>query len=97
MAFSFHPGAEEEFLAASRYYDACERGLGADFMIEVYSAIQHILDYPSAWTSVGSDVRRFLLNRFPFAVLYSIELDGVFVLAVMSLNRDPDYWKHRRE
>ena len=28
-------------------------------------------------------------------VLYSIEDDGIFILAVMHLRRDPDYWKHR--
>ena len=96
MAFSFHPEADEEFLAAAQYYEECERGLGADFMIEVYSAIQKIIDYPTAWTCLESDVRRYLVNRFPFAILYSIESSEIFILAIMNLHRDPDYWKHRR-
>jgi len=25
-----------------------------------------------------------------------VEPDGVFILAVMHLRRDPDYWKHRQ-
>jgi len=46
MTYFFHPEAEPEFLASARYYEDCERGLGVDFMIEVYSAIQNIMDYP---------------------------------------------------
>jgi hypothetical protein len=96
MTFFFHPEAEDEFFAASQYYEGCEKGLGADFMIEVYSAIQNVMDYPAAWTILDGDVRRYLINRFPFAVVYSIEPSGIFILAVMNLHRDPDYWKQRR-
>jgi hypothetical protein len=41
------------------------------------------------------DVRRCLVNRFPYGVLYSIESTEIFILAVMHLRRDPDYWKKR--
>jgi len=44
MTFLFHPEAEDEFFAASLYYEGCEKGLGADFMIEVYSAIQNVYE-----------------------------------------------------
>jgi threonine/homoserine efflux transporter RhtA len=40
-------------------------------------------------------VRRCLVNRFPFGVLYSLETTGVFILAVMHNRRRPDYWKSR--
>lgn len=96
MTFSFHPDAEAEFLAAIDYYEKCEPGLGLDFSIEVHSTIQNIVDYPAAWPILEDDVRRCLTNRFPYGVLYSIETDAVFILAVMHLYRDPDYWKHRR-
>lgn len=96
MTFFFHSEAEDEFIAASQYYEGCEKGLGADFMIEVYSAIQNVMDYPAAWTILDGDVRRYLINRFPFAVVYSIEPSGIFILAVMNLHRDPDYWKQRQ-
>ncbi len=43
------------------------------------------------------EVRRCQTKRFPFGVLYSEEAKGIFVLAVMHLHRDPDYWKHRLE
>lgn len=49
MTFSFHPEADTEFFKAINHYEECEGGLGYDFSIEVYSAIQNILEYPEAW------------------------------------------------
>jgi plasmid stabilization system protein ParE len=96
MTFSFHPEAETEFYEAIGYYEERQRGLGCDFSIEVYATIQRILDFPSAWPVLEHEIRRCLTHRFPYGVLYTIEPDRIFILAVMHLHRDPDYWKHRR-
>ena len=95
MTFSFHPEAEEEFRAAIDYYEDREAGLGYDFSLEVFTAIQNIIAQPSAWPVMEDDVRRCLVNRFPFGVLYSLEPTGVFVVAVMHQRRQPDYWRDR--
>jgi len=96
MKFDFHPEAETEFLEAIGYYEDCDEGLGEDFSLEVNSAVQNILSYPTTWPVLEEDVHRYLTNRFPYAVLYSVEPDRIYILAVMHLHRDPDYWKHRR-
>jgi plasmid stabilization system protein ParE len=96
MNFSFHPEAEKELGEAVGYYEDCEPGLGLDFAREVQAAIRNITDYPKLWPEIEKEVHRCLVHRFPYGVLYSIELDGVFILAVMHLHRVPDYWKHRR-
>jgi len=57
--------------------------------------IQKIVDYPTMWPGLEDDIRRCLTNRFPYGVLYSIEANEIFILAVMHMHRDPDYWKHR--
>lgn len=95
MKFSFHPEASEEFVEAVAYYERCEPALGLDFSREVYVGIQNALDYPTLWPELDVDVRRCLVHRFPYGVLYSIEPDGIFILAIMHLHRDPDYWKYR--
>ena len=71
-------------------------GLGEDFSLEVNATVQNILSYADAWPIVEDDVRRCLTRRFPYVVLYSIETDRVYILAVMHLHRHPDYWKTRR-
>lgn len=95
MIFSFHPEAEEEFRAAIDYYEDREAGLGYDFSLEVFTAIHNIITHPNAFPVVEDDVRRCLVNRFPFAVLYGLEPTSIFVLAVMHHRRRPGYWKHR--
>jgi toxin ParE1/3/4 len=95
MNFSFHPEADVELFEAIEYYEECEAGLGYDFSIELYSAIQNILDYPNAWPVLEDDIRQCLVNRFPYGILYSIEKDKIFILAVMHLHRSPGYWKDR--
>jgi hypothetical protein len=96
MTLLFHPEVEEEFLAAIDYYETCQHGLGEDFYFEVHTAIQRIIDFPEAWPVLDGDVRRCLTHRFPFGILYSVDKQDIFILAVMHLRRDPDYWKHRR-
>lgn len=95
MNFGFHPEAQAEFFAAIAYYEGCEPGLGYDFALEVYSTVQNILSYPTAWPVLEDEIRRCLTHRFPYGILYSIEPDMINVLAVMHLHRNPSYWKKR--
>lgn len=95
MIYSFHPDAEEEFNKAIEYYEEIEAGLGYDFAVEVYSTIQRSVAYPEAWSILEGEIRRSLVRRFPYGVLYSEGQEGLFIVAVMNLHRDPDYWKKR--
>lgn len=95
MTFAFHPEAEKEFFEAIDYYESHAIGLGYDFSIEVLNTIQNIINYPDAWPILIDDVRRCLVNRFPYGILYSLEKGETLILAVMHLRRHPDYWKQR--
>lgn len=96
MNFSFHPEAEEEFNKAIDYYEDIDPGLGYDFALEVYSTIRRSIEFPRAWAVLEVEIRRSLVRRFPYGVLYSEEPEGLFVVAVMNLHRKPGYWKHRK-
>jgi hypothetical protein len=48
MTHVFHPEAELEFLEAISYYEARKEGLGYEFAIEVYAALERILEHPQA-------------------------------------------------
>jgi hypothetical protein len=96
MSFSFHPEAEQEFNKAIDYYENIEPGLGYDFALEVHSTIKRSVEFPKAWAVLEGDVRRSLVRRFPFGILYSEEKDGIFIVAVMNLHRKPGYWKKRK-
>ncbi|HSW54742.1 MAG TPA: type II toxin-antitoxin system RelE/ParE family toxin [Ignavibacteriaceae bacterium] len=95
MTYSFHPEAELEFLLAIDFYEDKESGLGRDFALEINSTVERILTYPDAWPVVEEDIRRSLVKRFPFGVLYSKLEEEIVIIAVMHLNREPEYWKTR--
>ncbi len=97
MTFSFHPAAESEFYDAIDFYEQCELGLGYDFSIEVYSCINNVLSFPELWPVLEGDIRRCLTNRFPFGILYNINGNDIFILAIMHLSKKPGYWKERKK
>lgn len=91
----FHPDAETEFNAAIDYYEEIEKGLGYDFAVEVYTTLERIIAFPKAWLAVDGEIRRALVRRFPYGILYAEEKDKIYIVAVMHLHRDPEYWKLR--
>ncbi len=95
VKYSFHPEAETEFVKAVEFYEEREEGLGHNFAAEIYLTIERILAHPKAWPFIEDDIRRSLVSRFPYGILYSEDRKEIFVVAVMHLHREPDYWKHR--
>ena len=95
MNSSFHPEAKEEFFEAINYFEECQKGLGLAFSKEVFSTIQRIIHFPSAWSKFSRNTRKCLTNRFPYGVIYQIIGEEVIIIAVMQLNREPGYWVKR--
>ena len=62
---------------------------------EVERCTQAIVNFPEAGLLITKTIRRRLLPRFSYALLYSIKPDRVRVLAVMNLKRRPMYWVGR--
>jgi plasmid stabilization system protein ParE len=88
----FHRLAERELNEAAQYYEAESPGLGQSFIKEVERCLASIADHPEAGTTLRGSVRRRLLRRFPYALLYKIKPPCIRILAVMNLKRRPTYW-----
>ena len=95
MNVIFSKYAGQELTDAVRYYELEYEGLGRRFREEVRKAAIRIAEYPMAWSVERGDVRKCLLHKFPYKLLYSIEEDHIFVIAVAHLHRKPDYWIER--
>ena len=91
----FHRLAERELNEAAQYYDGEEPRLGSSFLQEVDRCLQSIEAQPEAGVILRGSVRRRLLRRFPYALLYKIQPSGIRILAVMNLIRRPTYWVGR--
>ena len=95
MTVSFHPLAERELNDAAQYYEIESPGLGAAFLLEVQRCYDGIARFPNGGHVVLESIRRRLVARFPYAILYVVRPDVVRVLAVMNLKRRPGYWVGR--
>lgn len=91
----FHRLARRELIEAAEYYDGESPGLGTAFLDAVETGVAEILEHPEAGTPIHENVRRRLIPRFPYGILYVVEGGAVRVLAVMHVKRRPMYWIDR--
>ncbi|MDQ1638650.1 MAG: hypothetical protein QOF62_1989 [Pyrinomonadaceae bacterium] len=97
MKAIFHPEAHQEMIESARFYEEKSRGLGADFLTVVENTTRRIEQNPEAGTIERASIRKRLVPGFPFTILYEIQLDRIFLAAVMHQQRRPGYWKTRLE
>ena len=97
MKVVFSKYAKQELDDATHFYELEFKGLGLRFKEEVKKAATRISEYPKAWSVERGDVRRCLLHKFPYKLLYSIEKDHIFIIAVAHQHRKPDYWIDREK
>ncbi|MDQ3397417.1 MAG: type II toxin-antitoxin system RelE/ParE family toxin, partial [Deinococcota bacterium] len=63
------------------------------FRSELNAVVNLLLEFPEAAPAVTpKGVRRRLLHRFPYAVLYVLTGDLLLILAVAHTSRAPNYW-----
>ena len=95
MTVSFHELAERELNDAAQYYESESAGLGAAFLTEIERSCGLIVAHPQSAPMVTDSIRRKLVRRFPYALLYSMQRETIRILAVMNLKRRPGYWVGR--
>ena len=91
----FHPDAQDEFAAGARYYEDQREGLGLDFMLAVQRTYERLQESPAVGAPFGRRLRRVLVPKFPYGLLYRAEVARIYIIAVMHLHRRPGYWRSR--
>lgn len=91
----FHEEARAEFLEASHYYEDRVAGLGQTFIDDVEQGTDEILGYPEGCAFCSENLRRKILKRFPYSLLYTVEADRIRIIAVAHHKRRPEYWRYR--
>ena len=87
--------AKMEMEDACEYYEHEVYGLGNRFKQEIKMGMHRILEFPYAWPVEKGDIRRYICHRFPYKILYSIETDYIYIIAIAHCHRKPDYWIER--
>jgi mRNA-degrading endonuclease RelE of RelBE toxin-antitoxin system len=92
--------AEHEAREAAFWYDDQTSGLGDDFLDEYVRRLEEIEASPERFPLLETNeteylIRRAILRRFPYAIIYQVVAEQSVVLAIMHLSRRPDYWVNR--
>lgn len=91
----FHEEAGIEYEAAFEWYFVRSHLVASRFAAEVDRAIAAIAEAPTRWSDSVHGTRKFVLRRFPFAILYRELPFAIQVLAISHGHRRPSYWKNR--
>ncbi|MDP3070217.1 MAG: hypothetical protein Q8N18_08010 [Opitutaceae bacterium] len=94
-AFGLHPEASEEFNEALRHYADISQTLSGRFYDEIERLIAEARARPKAFRQIRPPVRRHFTREFPYSILFVERPDDIWILAVMPLHREPNYWLHR--
>jgi toxin ParE1/3/4 len=91
----YHEGAVADVKSAVAWYQKRSPKAALDFIQELHRAVDTIREASERWPIGKSNTRRFLLWRFPFAVIYSEEKSVITIWAVAHGSRRPEYWAPR--
>lgn len=95
MTITFLPIAQKEMDHAFAWYENLVVGLGYEFLDALDQTLRMVVSFPEMHVTVGRNVRRCLLNRFPYAVYYGVKETMIVVIAVAHLRQQPEYWCER--
>jgi toxin ParE1/3/4 len=91
----YHQGAIADVKSAVAWYKKRSRKAALDFIEELHRAADTIREAPERWPAGKNDTKRFLLWRFPFAIIYSEHKSVIMIWAVAHGSRRPEYWARR--
>ena len=90
-----HPEAVAEARAAAQWYRE-RSALAADaFLAELDRAIETIAENPEMQPHYVRGTRRYLLQRFPFYLVYREVAGKLEIIAIGHGRLRPGYWKNR--
>lgn len=87
--------AQLEIDDAVVWFDSQSQGLGTRFLDDIDRTLRRIVTFPLSCGEIETDIRRCLLTRFPYGIIYGIDNDKIIVIAVAHLHREPRYWIDR--
>lgn len=96
MRVSFRPQARQEVLEAAAWYQERAPGLRREFLLAVDAAVQAAVRRPLGYPVVEDTLRRVLVKRFPYTVVFEALADQLVVMAVFHHRREPTAWRLRR-
>ena len=91
----FAPAARAELIEAQDWYEGEAPGLGRPFRQAIDVLAERMSANPRQFPVVFRNVRRALLRRYPYSLLFVIGDEALTVIACFHASRDPSHWQKR--
>jgi plasmid stabilization system protein ParE len=91
----FHPEAQAEYHAALAWYQARSPGAASRFEAEVERVLGLIGASPEMFPAYDDEHRFTVLRRYPYSIVYQVQPNQVYVVAVAHSSRSAGYWQGR--
>ncbi len=95
VAVRFGSAAEADLAEALAWYGVRSTASARRFLVAVNDAVRRIAANPLAYPVAFRDLRRTRAVPFPYVLYYSIEADGLVVIALSHERRNPTHWRRR--
>lgn len=95
MKIRFLVAAQYELDEAYDWYEAQSKGLGAQLVEEMRLAVRRVAVFSESCQEIAPGIRRCLIRRFPYALIYRTAEEELVILAVMHQHRKPRDWQLR--
>jgi plasmid stabilization system protein ParE len=88
----FRLKARLDIAEAVGWYSERGKSLGADFARTIEDTLTAIADNPHQYQRIRGEVRRAVLTRFPYSLLYTCSDDAIVVMRCFHHRRNPRRW-----
>jgi plasmid stabilization system protein ParE len=96
LRIELSPAAQIEFDEAADWYGAKSAELRERFVTTIDATLARIQRSPTAFPIThGTHVRRNVLRKFPYIILFTVEADRILVYSVFHTSRNPIVWRGR--
>lgn len=97
MNYSLHPEASQDLDDAAAYYQKqAGNVLSQAFLTEFERSVGRLLRRPLLGPMWRKDKRRYIMARFPCAIIYTVTGNELRIYAVAHQSRNPAYWRARK-
>ena len=95
MTLEFHPEATQELDDAAEWYLGRSTKAAQEFAFSIRNAMSEIQNQPARFAMIHGGLRTYRMLRFPFQIIFRIDLKSIFIVAIAHAKRKPGYWHER--
>ena len=95
MKLRVHRQADVDYEEAYEWYSRERHELAEVYSSAVAEAVERMLETPERWPEIREGIRRCKTDTFPYGRVYQVRDDEVFLISIMHLSRQPEFWQDR--